>query len=121
MLTIKPPAEIDLVLRHKMSFVAGTVNTTALAQANAKLDRKKMKQLTIFDWIEDRDKPRKVDCIGLMDDAICSECGYVFLNFDSMRFGWKSEIGIDRCPNCQVKLDWTRWHKVNDKEAFSNE
>ena len=71
-------------------------------------------QMNIFDYIESAEKVYSVDIIGLCDDPICSNCDYEFSMFDSK---WsKNEIDIERCPNCGARLDWERWHRVNDNE-----
>ena len=73
-------------------------------------------QLSIFDYIkqaENSEKVYPVGLIGLCDDPICSNCDYEFSIFDSK---WsKNEIDIERCPNCGVRLNWERWHRVNDE------
>lgn len=61
-----------------------------------------------------REKVYPVGLIGICDDPICSNCDYEFELFDSKYS--KREIDIDRCPNCGVRLNWDRWHKVNDEE-----
>lgn len=35
-------------------------------------------QMSLNDWLSDRDKVREVGIIGLCDDPICSNCGYEF-------------------------------------------
>ena len=61
-----------------------------------------------------KEKVYEVGQIGICDDPICSNCDYEFSMFDSK---WsKNEIDIERCPNCGVRLDWERWHRVNDNE-----
>lgn len=76
-------------------------------------------QMSIFDFMEQEapekanDKIYSVGLIGLCDDPICSNCDYEFSMFDSK---WsKNEIDIERCPNCGVRLNWERWHRVNDE------
>lgn len=73
-------------------------------------------QMNLNDWISDRDKVREVGIIGLCDDPICSNCGYEFRMIDDNRYNLKNEIDIDRCPRCKCKLDWTRWHRINEGE-----
>lgn len=51
----------------------------------------------------------EVDVKGLCDDAYCPKCGYSFKE-------WLGEVDID-CPECHTKLDWTFWHRLNDKEG----
>lgn len=77
-------------------------------------------QMSIFDFMEQEapektnDKIYPVGLIGLCDDPICSNCDYEFSIFDSQ---WsKNEIDIERCPHCGVRLNWERWHRVNDNE-----
>ena len=61
---------------------------------------------------EPTEKIYPVGFIGICDDPICSNCDYEFGIFDSK---WsKNEIDIDRCPKCKVRLNWDRWHKMND-------
>ena len=33
-------------------------------------------QMSLNDWLSDRDKVREVGIIGLCDDPICSNCGH---------------------------------------------
>ena len=44
---------------------------------------------------------------GLMDDGYCPVCGYYF---DELK-----ELDMDRCPKCLTAVDWTMWHRMNDK------
>lgn len=53
-------------------------------------------------------KVYEVDIRGICDDAYCPKCGYAFKD-------WLGEIDID-CPECKIKLDWTRWHMLNDED-----
>ena len=72
-------------------------------------------QISISDYISDRDSViYSVDIIGLMDDPICPNCDHEFNIMDIPRFHIKNEIDIERCPCCKVRLDWTRWHQIND-------
>lgn len=73
-------------------------------------------QMSLNDWIADRDKVREVGIIGLCDDPICSNCGYEFRMIEDKRYHLKNEIDIDRCPKCKCKLDWSRWHRINEEE-----
>ena len=63
-------------------------------------------QITIFEYME-QIKPKDVDIRGLCDDAYCPTCGYCFKD-------WEGEKDCD-CPECKTKLDWTRWHILNDE------
>lgn len=71
-------------------------------------------QMSLNDWLSDRDKVREVGIIGLCDDPICSNCGYEFRMIEDNRYNLKNEIDIQRCPRCKCKLDWTRWHRINE-------
>ena len=62
-------------------------------------------QISIFEYMK-QIKPLSVDIMGLCDDAYCPVCGYAFKD-------WLGEKDCD-CPECKTKLDWTRWHIVND-------
>ena len=73
-------------------------------------------QMSLNDWLSDRDKVREVGIIGLCDDPICSNCGYEFRMIEDNRYHLKNEIDIDRCPRCKCKLDWSRWHRINEEE-----
>lgn len=65
-------------------------------------------QLSIFDY----QKPiYPLDIKGICDDAYCPQCGYSFTTW-----GQDNEIDYERCPECHVKVDWTLWHSINDKE-----
>lgn len=64
-------------------------------------------QISIFEYLERVNTVREVDIMGLCDDAYCPECGYSFKE-------WLGEVDCD-CPQCKTKLDWTRWHRVNDE------
>lgn len=75
-------------------------------------------QISISDWIADRDKIREVDVIGLLDDPVCPECGYYFCDYDNKRMGIINELDSERCPCCRVRLDWTRYHRINDNEEL---
>lgn len=52
-----------------------------------------------------------LDIKGICDDAYCPQCGYFFTTW-----GQDNEIDFERCPECHVKVDWTLWHRINDKE-----
>lgn len=62
-------------------------------------------QMTIFDYLEEQ-KPIPVDIYGLCDDAYCPKCGRGFLD--------PQENDLPRCPLCGCRVDWTRWHQIND-------
>ena len=49
-------------------------------------------------------------------EAEKEDCGYEFRLFEDNRYNLKSEIDIDRCPRCKCKLDWSRWHRINERE-----
>jgi len=75
-------------------------------------------QITIFEYLEEKNRicnyaqPQtvvEVDIRGLCDDAYCPKCGYSFKE-------WLGEVDIN-CPECHTKLDWTFWHRLNDKEG----
>ena len=40
-------------------------------------------QMSIEDWLEDREKVRDLDIKGLCDDPYCPECGYLFTTYGS--------------------------------------
>lgn len=67
-------------------------------------------QISIFEYLEERNKVHPVHIKGLMDDAYCPECNYCF---------WETlEMDCERCPICGVRVDWTPWHRVNDEELI---
>ena len=72
-------------------------------------------QMSLNDWLSDRDKIREVGIIDLCDDPICSNCGYEFNMIEDKRYNIKSEIDCERCAKCKVRLDWRRWHRCNDE------
>lgn len=51
-----------------------------------------------------------IDIRGLCDDPYCPQCGRGFWTEKN-----HSEVDCERCPDCQIRLDWTRWHKINDE------
>ena len=51
-----------------------------------------------------------LDIRGICDDPYCPECDYGFITYGS-----KNEVDCERCPYCNVKVDWTRWHLFNDE------
>ena len=65
-----------------------------------------MKQITIFEYLEEKNKIFEIDIRGLLDDGYCPKCGYAFKD-------WMGEVDID-CPECHARIDWTRWHTMND-------
>ena len=48
-----------------------------------------------------------MDIRGLMDDAYCPECGYLFDEY--------KELDCPTCPECGLLVKWDRWHKKNDE------
>ena len=54
-----------------------------------------------------------LDIRGLCDDPYCPQCGRGFWTESS-----KSEVDCERCPDCHVRIDWTQWHRINDKEEI---
>ncbi len=56
----------------------------------------------------DKDFPKPVDIRGICDDAYCPECGY---GLNELK-----ELDCERCPECHTRIDWTPWHRMNDKE-----
>lgn len=47
----------------------------------------------------------KVDVRGLCDDGYCPKCNLAFMD---------NQTDIERCPDCGIKLDWSRWHEMNE-------
>jgi len=70
-------------------------------------------QMSIEDWLEDREKVRDLDIKGLCDDPYCPECGYLFTTY-----GPHNEVDCERCPVCKIRVDWGRWHKANDGDEL---
>lgn len=70
-----------------------------------------MEQITIEQYLQSL-KPISVDIIGLCDDAVCPICGYEFMD--------PKENDLPACPICNCKVDWARWHKINDPEENEN-
>jgi len=66
-----------------------------------------MKQITIDEYLQSL-KPIPVDIMGLCDDAYCPKCGYGFMD--------PEENDLPACPVCGCKVDWARWHRINDPE-----
>lgn len=65
-------------------------------------------QITIAEYL-DSIEPLMVDIVGLCDDAACPKCGYEFMD--------PKENDLPACPICGCKVDWARWHYVNDPEV----
>lgn len=57
--------------------------------------------------------PISVDIVGICDDAVCPICGHEFL--------YPMENGMKYCPDCGQRMDWKRWHQINDNENEQNE
>lgn len=55
----------------------------------------------------------ELDIVGICDDPVCPNCGY---EFETTRTCKNYEVDCERCPECHVKVDWTRWHRINDDE-----
>lgn len=53
----------------------------------------------------------ELDVRGFMDDPYCPKCDYAFITY-----GTNDERDCERCPHCHVKVDWQRWHRINDEE-----
>ena len=51
-----------------------------------------------------------VDIVGICDDAVCPICGHEFL--------YPQENDLEICPGCGQRMDWTRWHYINDNEEI---
>ena len=67
-------------------------------------------QITIAEYLEERNRPHPVIIRGLMDDAYCPECGY---SLDELR-----QLDCERCPWCGLRIDWTPWHRANENEGI---
>lgn len=70
-------------------------------------------QISIFDYLEESQKIYSLDIRGLCDDPYCPKCDYAFITYGSQK-----EIDCDCCPKCGIKVDWTRWHRMNDEEEL---
>ena len=57
--------------------------------------------------------PISVDIVGICDDAVCPICGHEFL--------YPMENDKKYCPDCGQRMDWKRWHQINDNENEQNE
>lgn len=53
-------------------------------------------------------KKISVDIQGICDDAVCPTCGRDFL--------YPQENDLEACPYCKQRVDWKRWHDINDEE-----
>lgn len=58
---------------------------------------------------EEPEKIYELDLKGFCDDPYCPKCGYEFVTWSD-----KSEVDCKRCPKCNIRIDWTRYHRVND-------
>lgn len=68
-------------------------------------------QMNIFDFIPKKEPIFSVDIKGICDDPFCPKCGYEFWTCTN-----RSEIDCERCPSCGIRVDWSRWHFVNDED-----
>lgn len=59
---------------------------------------------TIMDWLEEIPS---VEIAGLCDDAYCPNCGRGFC--------YPFETDMERCPLCGWKVNWDKWHRMNDE------
>lgn len=64
-------------------------------------------QISIAEYLFKQNQPQPVVIKGLCDDAYCPECG---AELDELKI-----LDCERCPECRIKLDWTPWHRNNDK------
>lgn len=64
-------------------------------------------QMSIFDYLKERETVYPVEIMGLCDDAYCPQCGEPLDEFKWM----DSEI----CPYCKCKISWSPWHLHNDE------
>lgn len=62
------------------------------------------------EWKYWRIKPVSVDIVGICDDAVCPICGHEFL--------YPQENDLEICPGCGQRMDWSRWHYINDNEEI---
>ena len=67
-------------------------------------------QITITEYLEERNRPHPVDVMGICDDAYCPECHYCI---DELK-----HLDCEYCPWCGVRIDWTPWHRANDTEGI---
>lgn len=61
-------------------------------------------QFSLFD-------KKPLDIRGLCDDGFCPVCGYAFDDING-------ELDLERCPRCNTAVDWSMWHKLNDKYSL---
>lgn len=61
-----------------------------------------------------KEKVYPLDIKGICDDPYCPQCGYPFETIRSCK-GY--EVDCERCPECHIRVDWTTWHRLNDKET----
>lgn len=66
----------------------------------------KVKKELVCMWLR-RDKVFDVDIRGIMDDAYCPACGYIFDEY--------KELDCKACPVCGLLVKWDRWHRHNDE------
>lgn len=64
-------------------------------------------QMLLEEWM-DKNKPISVDIVGLCDDAVCPICGHEFL--------YPEENDRKYCPECGQRMNWDRWHYINDND-----
>ena len=69
-------------------------------------------QITITEYLAERNTPHPVNIMGLCDDAYCPECGYGFMD--------PRENDLPECPICKCKVDWTPWHRANDGDDYGS-
>lgn len=65
-------------------------------------------QMDIYEYLKLL-KPIPVDIIGICDDAVCPICKHEFL--------YPKENDREFCPSCGQRMDWKRWHLMNDTEV----
>lgn len=59
-------------------------------------------QMSLNDWLSDRDKVREVGIIDLCDDPICSNCGYEFNMIEDKRYNIKKRDRLRAVPEMQM-------------------
>ena len=64
-------------------------------------------QINLLDYLKELEEQPgvPVEIRGICDDAICPKCGWWFLD---------NQTDFERCPECGQKVDWRRWHEIND-------